>query len=100
MKPISKKITLIMKTIWVRIKGGPFPAACCANYSVSLTAREIFKRAPEVKRKLWGGKFWTDGCYVNTVSRYGSEETVRKYEKEQGIQEEYQRLHKKQLKLL
>lgn len=27
----------------------------------SLTAREIFKRAPEVKKQLWGGEFWTDG---------------------------------------
>ena len=64
----------------------------------SITAREIFKQAPEVKRMLWGGKFWTDGHYVNTVSRYGSEETVRKYVKEQGIQEEYQQLHWQQLK--
>ena len=65
----------------------------------SITARKIFERAPEVKRKLWGGKFWTDGYYVNTVSRYGSEETVRKYVKEQGIQEEYQQLHCQQLEL-
>ena len=66
----------------------------------SLTAREIFKRAPEVKQKLWGGKFWTDGYYVNTVSRYGNEETVRKYVKEQGTQEEYQQLHEQQLDLM
>ncbi len=65
----------------------------------SITAREILKRAPEVKRKLWGGKFWTDGYYVNTVSRYGNEETVRKYVKEQGIEEEYQQLYVQQLEL-
>ena len=65
----------------------------------SITAREIFKCAPEVKRKLWGGKFWTDGYYVNTVSRYGSEEAVRKYVKAQGTQEEYQQLHVQQLEL-
>jgi REP element-mobilizing transposase RayT len=65
----------------------------------SLTAREIFKRAPEVKRKLWGGEFWSDGYYVNTVSRYGSEETIKKYVKEQGKEEEYQQLHEQQLKL-
>ena len=65
----------------------------------SITAREIFKRAPEVKRKLWGGKFWTDGYYVNTVSRYGNEETVRKYVKEQGKEEEYQQLYGQQLEL-
>ena len=63
----------------------------------SKTARKIFEKAPEVKRKLWGGKFWKGGYYVNTVSRNGSEETVRKYVKEQGIQEEYQQLHCQQL---
>ena len=65
----------------------------------SITAREIFKRVPEVKRKLWGGKFWTDGYYVKTVSRYGNEEAVREYVKEQGIEEEYQQLYGQQLKL-
>ena len=26
-----------------------------------LTAREIFRRKPAVKRVLWGGEFWSDG---------------------------------------
>ena len=26
----------------------------------SITAKEIFKRCPQVKKKLWGGEFWTD----------------------------------------
>jgi putative transposase len=26
----------------------------------SITAREIFRRCPQVKKKLWGGQFWTD----------------------------------------
>jgi putative transposase len=30
----------------------------------SITAREIFRRKPAVKRVLWGGEFWTDGYYV------------------------------------
>ncbi len=65
----------------------------------SLTAREIFKRAPEVKQKLWGGEFWSDGYYVSTVGKYGSEETIREYVKGQGKEEEYQQLHEQQLKL-
>ncbi|GAH37927.1 unnamed protein product, partial [marine sediment metagenome] len=40
----------------------------------SLTAREIFRQAPDVKKKLWGGEFWSDGYYVSTVGRHGSEE--------------------------
>ena len=65
----------------------------------SLTAREIFKRAPEVKKKLWGGEFWSDGYYVSTVGRQGSEETIRKYVKEQGKEEDYQQLHEQQLRI-
>jgi REP element-mobilizing transposase RayT len=65
----------------------------------SLTGREIFKRAPEVKRKLRGGEFWSDGYYVSTVGRTGSEETIREYVKEQGKEAEYQQLHEQQLKL-
>ena len=65
----------------------------------SLTVREIFKRAPEVKQKLWGGEFWSDGYYVSTVGRSGREETIREYVQEQGKEDEYQQLHEQQLKL-
>ena len=50
----------------------------------SLTAREIFSSNPEVKRELWGGKFWTSGYYANSVSNYGNAEVIGKYVKEQG----------------
>lgn len=60
----------------------------------SITAKEIFKRHPEVKKQLWGGEFWTDGYFVNTVSRFGDETTISKYVKEQGLEKEYKVLHK------
>ena len=66
----------------------------------SITAREIFRIHPEVKQKLWGGEFWTDGYFVNTVSRFGDEESVTQYVREQGTEKEYTILHKeKQLRL-
>ena len=66
----------------------------------SLTAIEIFKKHPEVKELLWGGEFWSDGYFVNTVSKFGDEETITKYVKEQGKEKEYKVLHKtKQLTL-
>ena len=66
----------------------------------SLTAIEIFKKHPEVQKELWGGEFWSDGYFVNTVSKFGDEETISKYVKEQGIEKEYKVLHKaKQLTL-
>lgn len=43
----------------------------------SLTAREIFRRKPAVKRVLWGGEFWTDGYDVATVGERADGGTVR-----------------------
>ena len=66
----------------------------------SITAKEVFKRNPEVKRQLWGGAFWTSGYFVNTVSKFGDESSITKYVREQGTEKEYRVLHKeKQLKL-
>ncbi|MBT9169033.1 MAG: hypothetical protein DDT19_02385 [Syntrophomonadaceae bacterium] len=50
----------------------------------SITAREIFRRKPSVKRTLWGGEFWTDGYYVATVGERANWETVEKYISRQG----------------
>ena len=58
----------------------------------SLTAREIFKRCPQVKKKLWGGEFWTDGYLGSTVGKHGNEDMIGNYVKNQGA--EYQKLHK------
>ena len=50
----------------------------------SLTARAVFAQCPQVKKKLWGGEFWTDGYYVATVSEHGNEEVIANYVKNQG----------------
>ena len=65
----------------------------------SLTAREIFKRVPSVKKQLCGGEFWSKGYFVNTVGQKGNEETIANYVRNQGREEEYQRLHREQLGL-
>ena len=66
----------------------------------SITAKEIFKVHPEVRQKLWGGEFWSDGYFVNSVSKFGDETTISKYVRDQGIEKEYTVLHKtKQLSM-
>lgn len=59
----------------------------------SIVVKEIFRKHPEVKTKLWGGEFWTDGYFVNTVSKFGDESSISKYVREQGIEKEYTILH-------
>lgn len=63
----------------------------------SITAREVFKRKPEVKALLWGGEFWTKGFYINTVGYSGDKETIANYIKNQGLK--YQQIYSQQLKL-
>jgi REP element-mobilizing transposase RayT len=58
----------------------------------SITAREMFKQHPEVKQFLWGGEFWTDGYYINTVGQYGNLSILENYVKKQGIKD-YTQIH-------
>ncbi len=77
------------------------------NYSLSkmirmlksITAKELFSRYPEIKVKLWGGKFWTSGYYANTVGQYSNEEVIKAYVKNQGMEKEYKKVHSDQLTL-
>lgn len=65
----------------------------------SLIAKEVFRRAPQVKKKLWGGQFWSDGYFVNTVGQHGNEEVIAKYVRNQGKEKEYKRLHQQPLRI-
>jgi putative transposase len=63
----------------------------------SVVAREVFAQAPEVKQKLWGGAFWGEGYFANTVGQHGSEKVIAAYMQGQGGKGEYRQLHKGQL---
>ncbi len=59
----------------------------------SVIAREVFARCPQVKKKLWGGEFWSDGYFIASVGQQDSEETVRNYVRTQGQDRHYRQLH-------
>ena len=63
----------------------------------SITAREIFKKYPGIKKELWGGSLWTSGFYGNTVGQYANEELIRKYVKNQG--KVYNKIYQGQLSM-
>jgi len=50
----------------------------------SISAREIFKGKPTVKKELWGREFCTDAYYVATVGEKANWGTVEKYIQKQG----------------
>lgn len=58
----------------------------------SITARRVFAECPEVKKKLWGGQFWSDGYFVSTVGKHNNENVIQEYVRNQGKQDEYKQL--------
>jgi len=57
----------------------------------SLTARELSKRHPEIKKKLWWWELRTRWYYVNTVWVYGWYDMIKKYVMNQWT--DYKTLH-------
>ena len=49
----------------------------------SITAREVFKRFPGIKRILWGGALWERGYFVMSSGTGTTDEMIRQYIKEQ-----------------
>ena len=58
----------------------------------SISAKRVFAEAPEVKKQLWGGEFWTDGYYFATVSGRGDRKVIEAYIKKQGREREIEQL--------
>lgn len=57
-----------------------------------ITAKQIFRQVPEIKKELWGGEFWTDGYYFATVSGRGNKKVIEKYIEKQGGTEDAKQL--------
>ena len=75
-----------------------YSAKKLAQIIKSITAKELFKRCPGLKEKLWGGSLWTSGYFVNTVGASGNEQSIAKYVQNQGGKD-YKKIHSGQLKI-
>src|SRR3989338_4829560 len=58
----------------------------------SISAIELFKKHPEIKKELYHGEFWSDGGYVGTVGEGINADVIRRYIKTQGRKGEQLRL--------
>jgi putative transposase len=45
----------------------------------SISARELFRRFPQLRRRLWAGELWEDGYFVRTVGDRMTRQTIEKY---------------------
>ena len=71
------------------------PKLCVTNLVrmiKSIVAKEVFKLAPEVKKQLWGGEFWSDGFFASTVGRHGDELSLKNHVRNQG-KADYKTIH-------
>jgi len=49
----------------------------------SITARELYKKFPGIKRQLWGGALWERGYFVMSSGMGTTNEMIQQYIKEQ-----------------
>jgi putative transposase len=50
----------------------------------SITARQIFKQYPEIKKQLLGGELWSDGGYIGIVGDGTTSDVVKNYIEKSG----------------
>ena len=45
----------------------------------SISAREVFKRYPKLRKELWAHELWNDGYFVRSVGDQVTADIIRKY---------------------
>jgi putative transposase len=45
----------------------------------SISARELFREFPRIKKRLWAGEFWEDGYFARTVGDRMTRQIIDKY---------------------
>ena len=56
-----------------------YAPAQIVNIMKSISAKKIFEEFPQVKQKLWGGKFWADGYDVGSSGDDVTADVIRRY---------------------
>ncbi|HEC81253.1 MAG TPA: hypothetical protein ENI42_02450, partial [Thermoplasmatales archaeon] len=59
----------------------------------SITAKQLFKRFPEVEEELWGGHFWSEGGHIDTVGDGYDVKKMEEYILNQGGSKKQLRLY-------
>ena len=49
----------------------------------SISAREVYKKFPKMRKQMWSGKIWNEGYYVRSVGDKVTSEVIKKYIKYQ-----------------
>jgi putative transposase len=58
-----------------------------------ISAREVFKKFPKLRKKLWAGELWNDGYFVRSVGDKVSADVIRKYIEYQAHEDDSNQLN-------
>tara|TARA_B100000315_G_C14197952_1_gene416294 strand:- start:76 stop:519 length:444 start_codon:yes stop_codon:yes gene_type:complete len=61
-----------------------YAPAQVAQMMKSISARELFRRFPRLRRRFWSGEFWADGYFVRSVGDKVTADVIRRYIKYQA----------------
>jgi putative transposase len=45
----------------------------------SISAKEVFKKFPDIRKQLWAGELWNDGYFVRSVGDEVTADIIRRY---------------------
>ncbi len=45
----------------------------------SISARELYKKFPKIRKEMWSGKIWNDGYFVRSVGDKVTSDIIRRY---------------------
>ena len=69
-----------------------YAPAKVAQIMKSISAREIFKEFPRLRKQLWAGEFWGDGYFVRSVGDAVTTEIIKRYIRYQDDNDKPQQL--------
>ena len=79
--------------VHIFIEAGPaYSPAQVVQILKSVSAREIYKKFPQMRKEMWSGKIWSDGYFVRSVGDKVTADVIRKYIKYQKHEDDPRQL--------
>ena len=66
--------------VHIFIEAGPaYSPAHVVQILKSISAREVYKQFPKMRKAMWSGKIWSDGYFVRSVGDKVTADVIRRY---------------------
>jgi len=59
----------------------------------SITAKQLFRKFPDLEEELWGGHFWSEGGHIDTVGDGYDVKAMEEYIRKQGVSKSQMKLY-------